>query len=306
MLKTFCKITSLLALVILLVGFTLPIFGTGLVLAQAPDDNRISLDPCYSESENKNNKGEVVSYQYIKKTGSFRYEQSYLLDCNRDLSNPAQIRVHFEELCRNFPNRQFRYPSSGNPNQIGPGSTASGDMMLYDCATKQIGTWKRPASTTSREVTGTGDSEFLGRNFGCAIQPTQLRIQDLLSLGNFLPIIPNNCTTDSNGLPIPLNPVLIGHVISRLFGFIASLVFYLLNAVLIFSGLQWIWGGVDGKSAAQARKNLLDVMWAFVILIGAYLILSTLIGLLGVETVNTDLSQFFFTNTSPSPAPTSR
>ncbi|MBC7406306.1 MAG: hypothetical protein H7230_02450 [Candidatus Parcubacteria bacterium] len=140
-------------------------------------------------------------------------------------------------------------------------------------------------------------ADYLGKNLGCGLNKTNIRLVDLPNLGNFTPIIPTNCNTTSDGYAIPLSPMIAMQVIIRLFGFLCGFVFYLINFVLVYNGLMWIYGGIDGKSQVTAKRNIGDLVWALVLLLGAYVIISTIVGLIGAAQVQTDLTTFFNINT---------
>lgn len=140
------------------------------------------------------------------------------------------------------------------------------------------------------------DNNYLGKNFGCSIATADLSITNLLAPAEFLPVIPENCSS-VDGQPIPLSPVLIPAIIARLFGLIASSIFYLLLFVVIVSGIMWTWGGIDNKNISQAKQNFKDAGVAVLMLISTYVILSTIIGLLSPNQVDTNINNLFYNRT---------
>jgi hypothetical protein len=152
------------------------------------------------------------------------------------------------------------------------------------------------APTQVKNNTNASSDEFLGKNFGCRINKTTIKLVDVINISNFVPIIPNQCTTLADGSAIPLSPILIPQILTRLFGFLASFVFYILTGALIFNGVLWIYGGIDGKSNATAKRNFGDLAWAFLLLLGTYTIIATIVGLVGGSSIETDLSSYFTNN----------
>lgn len=137
----------------------------------------------------------------------------------------------------------------------------------------------------------------LGRNFGCGNIPvTKITLRELVSPASFTPIIPLNCGTNGNEI-IPLSPVLIPVVITRFFGFISSLIFYLVNGVIVFAGIQYIWNGIDGAQVAKAKKNFSDGIFALILILSTYLIIGTILGVIGGTNIETDVGKLFNTQT---------
>ncbi len=145
------------------------------------------------------------------------------------------------------------------------------------------------------------DDNYLGRNFGCSIPETSLTIENLFRPTAFIPVIPDNCSTTPEGEVIPLSPALIPSIIARFFGFLASWIFLFLIAVVIISGIMWIWGGIDNKNISQAKQNFRDALISVLLMVSTYVIISTIISVLSPnrEVVNnlTNISNFFNTRT---------
>ena len=123
-----------------------------------------------------------------------------------------------------------------------------------------------------------------------------LVISDLFRPARFLPIVPQtDCAASPDGSPQPLPIGVLSIVLVRLFGFIAGLIFYFVFAVIVVSGIMFIWDGIDGQQAAQAKKNLSDSVYALILVIGTYVIINTILIVLGVnsEVKNGDLGAFF-------------
>ena len=239
-------------------------------------------------------------------------ENSELFDCSKNplpafengndtLAKTQPDRLQYiNEMCKNV-NGSKAY-SSPTHNQKwtckdGKLDGAVSNITNDKIQRSQIDEWQKTAKKNVLVDPPKDGAEFLGRNLGCAINKTTIRLIDLPNIGNFTPIIPINCTTTPDGFAIPISPVVAVQVIVRLFGFIASFIFYLINFVLVYNGLMWVYSGFDGKSQATAKRNIADLVWALVLLLGAYVIISTIVGLIGAGSVETDLSTFFNVNT---------
>ena len=58
-----------------------------------------------------------------------------------------------------------------------------------------------------------------------------------------------------------------------------------------------MWGSIDGASSGRAKQNLKDGAVAVIVLIGSYVIIGTIVGVLGGSSIKTDLNTYFFVNT---------
>jgi hypothetical protein len=141
-------------------------------------------------------------------------------------------------------------------------------------------------------------SPVLAHAQGGSCQARKIRVTDIFRPSSFLPIV--DCGTDSNGDPVPLSLAVLPNVMIRLFGALASLVFYLFGFIVLFSGIQYTYGGIDGGSSiTQAKRNLQDSVIGLVLVLGAYVIINTiLVVLLGSEAkassvLATDIQSFF-------------
>jgi hypothetical protein len=121
---------------------------------------------------------------------------------------------------------------------------------------------------------------------------TTIDVADIFQPGHFVPVIPKTCAVNENGGANALDFSVIPAVLIRSFGLIASTVFYLAIFMFIFSGVQWIYGGIDGQSSAKALRNIQDSVVAMVLIFAAYVITFTILGILKVD-VSTDISTFF-------------
>lgn len=116
---------------------------------------------------------------------------------------------------------------------------------------------------------------------------TKISLTDIFQFTKFIPIIPKECS----GQALDLQDA--GTVLLRLYGFIASLIWYLVSFIVIFSGMMWIWDGIDGNQAAQAKKNLADAAYALLIVFSTFIIINTILGLIGGANLITGIGKFF-------------
>ena len=121
-----------------------------------------------------------------------------------------------------------------------------------------------------------------------ACPPTDtITLTDIFQFAKFVPIIPKECSEKALDLQD------LGTVLLRLWGFIASLIWYLVSFTVIFSGMMWIWDGIDGKQASQAKKNLSDAVYALLIVFSTFIIINTILGIIGGTNLTTGLGKFF-------------
>lgn len=172
---------------------------------------------------------------------------------------------------------------------------ASSTTSSSSSSTASSTTTNKTSNTATRVSNQKGG--YLGRNFGCVIPATSLSLTNLFVPAVFLPVIPENCSK-FEGEPIPLSPVLIPSIIVRLFGLIASLIFYLLFFNIIVSGIMWTWGGIDNKNITQAKQNFKDTFVAIGLLLGTFIIISTILGILTPNEIETDMNKLFYINTT--------
>ena len=238
-------------------------------------------------------------------------ENTELFDCSKnpkpaftkddELAKTQPDRVQYiESMCKNVNGTKAYSSPTHNQKWTCKDGKLDGEINNITNDTikrSQIDEWQKTAKKSVLVDPPKDGAEFLGRNLGCAINKTTIRLIDLPNIGNFTPIIPINCTTTPDGYAIPISPVVAVQVMVRLFGFLASFIFYLINFVLVYNGLMWVYSGFDGKSQATAKRNIGDLVWALVLLLGAYVIISTIVGLIGAGSVETDLSTFFNVNT---------
>ncbi len=119
-----------------------------------------------------------------------------------------------------------------------------------------------------------------------------ISIEKIIAPGAFFPVIP--CAVTKDGKVQPLSPALIPDILVRAFGLIASLTFYLFSGILILSGVMFIWDGIDGQSRKRAERNIIDTLWALLLIFGAYTILITILTLLNFNFGKTKTKFFDF------------
>ena len=127
----------------------------------------------------------------------------------------------------------------------------------------------------------------------CNTVSTTVDVEDIFSPGEFMPIVPRDCAIEDDGQARALSLSLIPVVLIRAFGFIASMVMYLFTFMLVFSGVQYMWGGVDGNSDKKALRNIQDSSVAILLVVGAYIVVFTILDLFQIQNLDTDLNRFF-------------
>ena len=130
----------------------------------------------------------------------------------------------------------------------------------------------------------------------CKAPIVSVKWWDLANPGKFLPIIPADCSENSDGLK-PLSFKVIPTIAIRLFGFLVSLAFALILPLIVFAGIWYMWGGIDGSGSDQAKKLLLNGLYGWLMLAAFYVIIFAGLGLLGgakgLDLENTNLEEFF-------------
>ncbi len=129
----------------------------------------------------------------------------------------------------------------------------------------------------------------------CEVQKKTVKWWQFVSPGEFLPIIPEGCG-QQGGQVVALSPALLPDIGLRLYGFVVSLMFYLITPVVIFAGLQWTWGGIFGEGEIQKAKELMrNSVLGLVTIVGFYMGLFIILSLLGANEaiLNTDIKDFF-------------
>lgn len=134
----------------------------------------------------------------------------------------------------------------------------------------------------------------------CNLPRIEIKWWNALTPGNFLPIIPDNCSTisGSDGSQLrPLSLTLLPAIVMRLYGFLISLAFVLILPVFMFAGIRYMWGGINSSEIGNAKKTLIGTVQTLVILSLFYTIVFGVISLLGgingFNPDSTSLDSFF-------------
>jgi hypothetical protein len=131
----------------------------------------------------------------------------------------------------------------------------------------------------------------------------KLIFTDIIYIGKFLPLIPEECGIADDGNINPLPFSFIFDLIIRLLGFLFSLAFYLLPVAIIVYGGRVLFVAFDpslNKSEFQEvttigrtiTRELGQFVTGLIIILFSYTIVFTILGTLQIES-NTDLSSFF-------------
>jgi hypothetical protein len=111
----------------------------------------------------------------------------------------------------------------------------------------------------------------------------------------FLPLVPEKCSTTKDGKPAMLNPALIPDMMIRAYSFVVSLAFWLIGPYLLYIGLRIILNGfTGGEDIGELRKGLVRATTIILTLAFFYVGLYQILWLFGVqELFSTDLKSFF-------------
>jgi hypothetical protein len=126
----------------------------------------------------------------------------------------------------------------------------------------------------------------------------------LFNIGNFLPLIPEECGVSSDGNINPLPFSFIFDIIIRTAGFLFSLAFYLLPVAVIVYGARVLFLPFDKNlnsnefqevttAGRTITRELAQFISGLIIILLSYTIVFTILSTLGIEGINTDLSSFF-------------
>lgn len=114
---------------------------------------------------------------------------------------------------------------------------------------------------------------------------------DIANPGEFLPIVPASCSVDGDrvrALPISLIP----EMFIRIYGFFVAVGFYLINLMIVASGLFYMYGGVDPGQIQAAKKLLTNSGIGLAMLVLFYQVVFLILGFLKLDLAQTDLNSF--------------
>jgi hypothetical protein len=130
----------------------------------------------------------------------------------------------------------------------------------------------------------------------------KIKFADIIYIGNFLPLIPEECgVKDGNVNPLPI--YLLFDILIRTIGFLFSFAFYMLPVAIIIYGTRILFLPFDpslNKNEFQEvttagrtiTRDLSSFVIGLIIIVFSYTIVFTILGTLQIES-NTDLSSFF-------------
>jgi len=129
----------------------------------------------------------------------------------------------------------------------------------------------------------------------CPGQITTLTITSLLQPTNFVPLIPDSCsggTTAPEALSLKAIPV----IIVRIYGLLASLVFFLTGFNLIFASVRYSYGAFQESEAKNAINSIQESATSVLLVVVAHLIVSTIFSTIFKIPLNTEVTyiQSFF------------
>ena len=108
----------------------------------------------------------------------------------------------------------------------------------------------------------------------------------LFNPGNFIPIIPEPCSSGSELQPLRLD--LLPNILARGYAFIASIAMYLFTFSFVYWGIVWITGGftmTESDGGRKVKNNYRKSVTALIIILIINLIIIELLEALGVEDI---------------------
>lgn len=128
---------------------------------------------------------------------------------------------------------------------------------------------------------------------GCSPTKSEIRWYSIATPAAFIPIIPETCA-QNDGKIQPLSLKIVPEIVIRFFGFMISLVWLLLLPTVIFAGIWYTWGGIDGTSSGAAQRLLQNSLLSLLSLFFFFIIVFTFLNLFGAgRLASTDLSTLF-------------
>lgn len=137
---------------------------------------------------------------------------------------------------------------------------------------------------------------------GC-VKTKKIKWDSLFNINNFLPLIPQECGTDKdNFAPLPF--YFFFDIIIRTAGFLFSFAFYILPIAIIVYGARVLFLPFDPNlnsnefqeittAGRTITRELGQFLTGLVIILLSYTVVFTILSVLGIEGINTDLSTFF-------------
>jgi hypothetical protein len=138
----------------------------------------------------------------------------------------------------------------------------------------------------------------------CNIPKKSVKIWSLGKVNEFLPIIPIDCALDNDKEIRPLTIAIIPDLIIRVLGLLFSLAFWLVPLWIILYGFFIIAlpfdGGINTQSTVsvatigkKAAEKFVELVAGIVLISISYTIVMTVLNLIGITGVDTDLKNFF-------------
>jgi hypothetical protein len=152
----------------------------------------------------------------------------------------------------------------------------------------------KPATTTQAAAPAPASGAKPPLN-DCEGYATNLTITALLQPSSFVPLIPNSCS-GGTGAPQALSLQAIPVVIVRIYGLLASLVFFLTGLNLIYASIRYSYGAFQESEAKAAINSIQESATSVVLVLTAHIIISTIFTAIFKIPLNTDSTyiQSFF------------
>jgi len=123
----------------------------------------------------------------------------------------------------------------------------------------------------------------------CASAKTPLTVLALMTPGQFFPIIPNACG-GGDGAPQALSLTALPVILVRVYGLLASLVFYLFGFNLIFISIRASYGAFQEAEYKNALNMFQEGVTSIALVLLAHLIISTIFSTIFRIPLITDVS----------------
>ena len=122
----------------------------------------------------------------------------------------------------------------------------------------------------------------------CTVAVTKVTVTNIIAITDpsHYPLIPASCKG-------PISPDSLPAILIRGYGLISSLGLNLFFFFTVYNGLLWIYNGIDGQSAAKAKKNLQSGVYGLGLIFFAYIFVNTFVVLFVKGGTIPSISSFF-------------
>ena len=124
----------------------------------------------------------------------------------------------------------------------------------------------------------------------CDSSKTSLTIVSILSPRNFFPVIPEECGGKVGEPPKALGLGAIPVILVRVYGLLASVVFYLFGFNLVFASVRFSYGAFKSDDYQKSFNMIQEGFTSLALVLTAHLIISTIFSAIFGRTLETDSS----------------